>query len=1078
MKRERTPQQRLSSMGLAASVSFGAFCLRAKSTAVAAAEALLPADEPFTLTAGSGLYWIKAADTREGHAAACLRNGLDPTPPDIFLPDQTLPALEAAEPVEEAPEGAASSTPRNASSSDAATPPPAQPLWSENLLTVVANGLGLELERPGGLAGCCVPGMWCGPRGCYTLAVGDTFSNYGGYVGVPPDDYSIYTCKEPRVPLAAPVDSPTPAPAVNGSDPGDAASAPGSTTAALPTLPPTAPTAAVEEEAGDGSPAPLVRPTIVSVSPEMVKAGEALIVVGSGFGEAVSDVRVMVGGRDCRDPELCHLVCRPCGEEDRCEFDEMCMEDGLSKEKVCLPICDGTEGSCPCDHRCLPKRFELQGEPHSMVVNLCQPPDAGKCLRHHAPYPNFLCHGSVLREQERIQCTVPVLVWDQAETESSDRAGAGLGQKPSVRRGRHLDGDGRRGGERVEGRGVVEGEGEEEEGGGELSAASFSLSVGDRGAMWEGSVEYAPRDCHSAEDCDDGDACSFDACVEGSCVHTGVQEGYGCQAQPVHATWRGDAYRYFQQIVDRADPVEQAEFVAEVRAQNKLSSVTFADDYPVEFHNWREFPVYGTKYEDVYISPNGALFVPPLQTVVPGGLSAVSPSTEAYFPVLKADWNPSDSRAASSVLVMIEEDQFSVLYQDVFLFKRSSSATPSTFSTTVFPDGSLRYRYMRVGDKADWTAGVSGNSFVSPTIRNRHVRQSQFIQMDENGLPSATALSEAFSATPTPPPSPGAPASTAPNSSDSTSSDDASEVQGEGGGSAVTIITNRDGAEEEDANTEVTLCRAPTLACLARACGKAGNEVPVLWEGVGCRAAASLNVTFSCRIGGLEVPAVSLEGGTTTSSFGSWGRGFEEEAWGPDWVGEEGGGGLVCEVPRLEWVEAGQEEAVMVPLEVLWSLPEQQASDSAKEQVRLGAAGVAVHGLSVLGDAGLINSHVLAFRYYRDDTEAPDCGCSSSPRQTELTCDSCLVCGGDGSTKDCGGFCHGEASVSPCGECSGGMTGVTGGLWCDEYREYLDGPAEAALLSLSQSIMMLVALSIMTAFLTMCLFLARALMLR
>ncbi|CAB1120024.1 unnamed protein product [Ectocarpus sp. CCAP 1310/34] len=532
-----------------------------------------------------------------------------------------------------------------------------------------------------------------------------------------------------------------------------------------------------------------------------------------------------------------------------------------------------------------------------------------------------------------------------------------------------------------------------------------------------------------------------------------------------------------EQIVDRADPVEQAEFVAEVRAQNKLSSVTFADDYPVEFHNWREFPVYGTKYEDVYISPNGALFVPPLQTVVPGGLSAVSPSTEAYFPVLKADWNPSDSRAASSVLVVIEEDQFSVLYQDVFLFKRSASATPSTFSTTVFPDGSLRYRYMRIGDKADWTAGVSGNSFVSPTIRNRHVRQSQFIQMDENGLPSAAAPPEAFSATPTLPPSPGAPVSTASNSSDSTSGDDSSEVQQWGEGEAVTIIANGDGAEEEDADTEVTLCRAPTLACLARACGKAGSEVPVLWEGVGCRAAASLNVTFSCRIGGLEVPAVGLGGETTTSSSGSWAGGFEEEAWGPYWAGGEVGGGLVCEVPRLEWAEAGQEEAVMVPVEVLWSLPE-QASDRAKEQVRLGAAGVAVHGLSVLGDAGLINSHVLAFRYYRDDADAPDCGCSTSPRQTELTCDSCLVCGGDGSTKDCGGFCHGEASVSPCGECSGGMTGVTGGLWCDEYREYLDGPAEAALLSLSQSIMMLVALSIMTAFLTMCLFLARALMLR
>lgn len=41
-------------------------------------------------------------------------------------------------------------------------------------------------------------------------------------------------------------------------------------------------------------------------------------------------------------------------------------------------------------------------------------------------------------------------------------------------------------------------------------------------------------------------------------------------------------------------------------------------------------------------------------------------------------------------------------------------------------------------------------------------------------------------------------------------------------------------------------------------------------------------------------------------------------------------------------------------------------------------------------------------RYYRDGEDAPDCGCSPAPRKTELTCDSCLVCGGDDSTKDCG----------------------------------------------------------------------------
>lgn len=51
------------------------------------------------------------------------------------------------------------------------------------------------------------------------------------------------------------------------------------------------------------------------------------------------------------------------------------------------------------------------------------------------------------------------------------------------------------------------------------------------------------------------------------------------------------------QIVGRGDAAEQAAFVAEVQAQNRLSSVTFADDYPVEEHSWVDFPVYGTTYQ-------------------------------------------------------------------------------------------------------------------------------------------------------------------------------------------------------------------------------------------------------------------------------------------------------------------------------------------------------------------------------------------------------------------------------------------------------------------------------------------------
>ena len=40
------------------------------------------------------------------------------------------------------------------------------------------------------------------------------------------------------------------------------------------------------------------------------------------------------------------------------------------------------------------------------------------------------------------------------------------------------------------------------------------------------------------------------------------------------------------------------------------------------------------------------------------------------MPLLDADWNPSDSRASSSVLMQIEDDHFTVLYQDMYLFKR------------------------------------------------------------------------------------------------------------------------------------------------------------------------------------------------------------------------------------------------------------------------------------------------------------------------------------------------------------------------------------------------------------------------
>lgn len=78
MKRRR---HRAPNFGLPAGRTAAVCCLFVAAAAAAA-------EEPLTLTEGSGLKWIKAADTREGHAAACLRNGLDPTPSEVLLSDQ------------------------------------------------------------------------------------------------------------------------------------------------------------------------------------------------------------------------------------------------------------------------------------------------------------------------------------------------------------------------------------------------------------------------------------------------------------------------------------------------------------------------------------------------------------------------------------------------------------------------------------------------------------------------------------------------------------------------------------------------------------------------------------------------------------------------------------------------------------------------------------------------------------------------------------------------------------------------------------------------------------------------------
>lgn len=86
------------------------------------------------------------------------------------------------------------------------------------------------------------------------------------------------------------------------------------------------------DDGGTSSPPRPPPPSIEDIEEGVARSGERVTLVGSGFGMDEEAVRVMIGGRECGDPELCHRVCRPCDDEHPCDFDEMCAEDGESKD--------------------------------------------------------------------------------------------------------------------------------------------------------------------------------------------------------------------------------------------------------------------------------------------------------------------------------------------------------------------------------------------------------------------------------------------------------------------------------------------------------------------------------------------------------------------------------------------------------------------------------------------------------------------------------------------------------------------------------------------------------------------------
>lgn len=150
---------------------------------------------------------------------------------------------------------------------------------------------------------------------------------------------------------------------------------------------------------------------------------------------------------------------------------------------------------------------------------------------------------------------------------------------------------------------------------------------------------------------------------------------------------------------------------------------------------------------------------------------------------------------------------------------------------------------------------------ASPGHSDRHVRQAEIINMHEDGRPIPYAHASTFAASSAATKSSAAGATTSARPSigsgssartiDSANGDDgdsssndvmtkssspSSDGVGQSAGEDDDLVDDQAGGGmgQEGLGSEVTLCRVPTIACLGSACGQAGSNISVLWEGFGC----------------------------------------------------------------------------------------------------------------------------------------------------------------------------------------------------------------------------------------------------
>ena len=528
-------------------------------------------------------------------------------------------------------------------------------------------------------------------------------------------------------------------------------------------------------------------------------------------------------------------------------------------------------------------------------------------------------------------------------------------------------------------------------------------------------------------------------------------------AQPRAITWDPAALWY-----NVSSPAGKATFqlspgtsTAITYSLNGASEVDDVPMYPVTL-NW-VFPYFGAKVRTLWVSGNGYLRV--VDTVPCGGsysyegcsfvndyAGVIGPLISDYYPgsyVASEVWTAVFDASPyynSSYGAPSSANIFCTVFSEMGLF-RTQKLPPSippdpsfTFSLCLYGDGGIRWRY--------------GRLLGLPTPATGSWNETTQLPIDGGGPPNTTSWIAGVRSL----------SAASPQASDDEtkllneynrqySPDIAVETTSE-------LLLSRGGVRP---GGNIALCNFHPVACVNNACGTVNTSVKLSWGGIGC------GIGFETLLADWVIKMKSLNAYPSTQ-FSSSPRlecVFGSVRVPVDWItvphptnNATNRTVIECIAPYVPELAGSMASKATVPLSLQIVLPtisnayttrngsvvqatpigvsngigpSPYTSSSTVEPVTgniitpldiYGMLAVTYGNASVLVNHVLV-PHVLQFTYILDGSNAT-CGCDTL--SSSAMCDSCSVCGGDGSSRDCAGVCFGSAFIDNCGICSGGTT--------------------------------------------------------